>query len=131
MKDIITYINENNYNKNYCIVCCANDAVQDTLNKDKDFMHYRLNRKDGQEIFVVPIKNEKVRKILKWGSILVYKIPLSSEVNIIQEGNGLIIEITSGASGNVTIYVNGKSHSVPINDGQAVLSNILSIEVFP
>ena len=75
MKDIITYINENNYNKNDCIVCCANDAVQDTLNKDKDFMHYRLNRKDGQEIFVVPIKNEKVRKILKWGSILVYKIP--------------------------------------------------------
>ena len=48
----------------------------------------------------------------------------SSSLVVSQDGSDVVVSVD--ATGNVTVYVNGNEYLVPINDGKAILSNVLS-----
>ena len=53
-------------------------------------------------------------------------IKAKSTVNITQENQNVIATVTSGATGNVTFYINGKKYTEEVNDeGKAILENVL------
>ena len=52
-------------------------------------------------------------------------IKAKSTVVITQENQNVIATVTSGATGNVTFYINGKKYSKEVVNGRAVLENVL------
>ena len=70
-------------------------------------------------------ENGYVREVTQKTNFVVNKHP--SVVNITQKGYDIIANVDSAATGNITFYVNGEKINATIENGQAVLPNVLTV----